>query len=380
MYSKIDDSLKKKIITLKKDSSENVELIVNVANIEKAISYIEKFAIGKIIPLPIVSAVAFTAPYSKVLSIAKSENVKRVSASFKVCSMVYASKKIVGTNSLEKSSVQEFHSVVVIDTGIYPHIDFCLGKNRIIKFVDLINGRDVPYDDNGHGTFVSGVLGGNSIVSKYSGFDNKCNLIVIKAIDSDGETSSIKILQAMQWVLDNSKKFNIKVVCMSFGSVLSTGVDALMYGAEILWDNGIVVVSAGGNSGPDSATIMSPGASRKIITVGSMTKTLDGYKVADFSSRGPAFNYYKPDMVVPGVDIISCNVFSKTNKKFYTTMSGTSVSTPMVAGVASLMLGINPKLTPQQIKYILVNSCKKITGDRNAEGFGRLDLSGIKIF
>jgi serine protease AprX len=164
---------------------------------------------------------------------------------------------------------------------------------------------------------------------------------------------------------------------MSFGSLLTDSRDPLILGVEVLWDNGIVVVSAGGNSGPEYSTIMSPGASRKIITVGSLDSN-DEYKVADFSSRGPALKNYKPDIVVPGVDIISTNVFGK-DKKFYTKMTGTSVSTPMVAGVVSLLLKINPNYTPDQIKYMLINSCVKMSGDRNAEGYGRLDLSKLKL-
>jgi len=231
--------------------------------------------------------------------------------------LIYKSKKIIGIDSIMKYiNYSNNHTCVVIDTGIYPHVDFCLGRNRLVKFVDLINQINYPYDDNGHGTFITGVLCGNSITDIYNGIDNKCNIIVIKALDDVGETSSIKILQAMQWVLDNKLKFNIKVVCMSFGSVIGNGVDPLVYGVEVLWNNGIVVVCAGGNSGPKEGTIMSPGASKKIITVGSLAECDESFSVADFSSRGPALENYKPDLLVPGVDIVSTNVFEK-EKKFY---------------------------------------------------------------
>ena len=155
--------------------------------------------------------------------------------------------------------------------------------------------------------------------------------------------------------------------------VLGEKNDPLIFGAEVLWNNGICVICAGGNSGPESSTIMSPGASKKIITVGSLDNIDHDIDVADFSSRGPVFNYYKPDLIVPGVDIISTNRFNDGHK-FYTKMSGTSVSTPMVAGIASLLYKINPNYSPDQIKYMLVNSCVKISGDKNSEGFGYLDL------
>ena len=116
-------------------------------------------------------------------------------------------------------------------------------------------------------------------------------------------------------MVDNRKKYNIKVVCMSFGSMVLSSNDPLITGAEVLWNNGITVVAAAGNSGPESQTIKSPGASSKIITVGAINDNRkngkyneDNFVIADFSSRGPILDNYKPDLVVPGVDIMGgCN-------------------------------------------------------------------------
>lgn len=375
MYEKIDKRLLEKIAIL--SSKSKVNCVILADNYCDTYRDLKKICKENIIELPIISGFAVDVTIANLYNIAKLNAIKFISSVTRVNSLIFKSKQFLKTNILEEQITDySSHSVVVIDTGIYPHVDFLLGKNRIIKFVDLINNKKDFYDDNGHGTFVTGVLGGSGIVDKYSGIDNKCNIIVIKALDNDGETTSIKILQAMQWILDNRKKYNIKVVCMSFGSIMSEQNDPLMYGAEMLWNSGICVISAAGNSGPEEMSIMSPGASRKIITVGSLDNTSIVAKTADFSSRGPAFNYYKPDLLVPGVDIISTNVFS-FNHKFYTKMTGTSVSTPMVAGVASLMYSINPNYTPDQIKYMLTRSCVKITGDRNSEGFGYLDLGKL---
>lgn len=376
MYNKIDKKLLDKIV-FQCNKKINVDCIILSNKYKSTKKELDTICKNNYIELPIISGFAVSCSINNIIKIANLNCVKYISSDTKVNSLIYNSKKFLHVDFLQNKIVKNYnHSVVVIDTGIYPHIDFCLGKNRIIKFVDLINQSVVPYDDNGHGTFVSGVLCGNSITSKYNGIDNNANIIVIKALDNDGETTSIKIIQAMQWILDNHKKYNIKVVCMSFGSVLSDGNDPLINGAEVLWNNGICLVCAAGNSGPEPATIMSPGASKKIITVGSLDNIKDGLKVAEFSSRGPVFNFYKPDMIVPGVDIISTNVF-KVNHRFYTTMTGTSVSTPMVAGIVSLLYSINPNYTPDQIKYMLINSCVKITGDKNSEGFGYLDLNKL---
>lgn len=375
MYEKIDKRLLEKIFSL--SSKSKINCVILTENYLDTYKILTKVCKDEIVELPIISGFAVGVTIANLYSIAKLNAIKFISSVTKVNSLIYNSKKFLKTKVLEEKIYKSSsHCVVVIDTGIYPHVDFLLGKNRIIKFVDFINNKKDMYDDNGHGTFVAGILGGGGIVNKYSGIDNNCNIIVIKALDNGGETTSIKILQAMQWILDNRKQYNIKVVCMSFGSVMSDKNDPLIYGSEMLWNAGICVVSAAGNSGPEDMSIMSPGASRKIITVGSLDNTSVIPKTAEFSSRGPAFNYYKPDMLVPGVDIISTNVFS-LNHKFYTTMTGTSVSTPMVAGIVSLLYSINPNFTPDQIKYMLINSCVKITGDRNSEGFGYLDLSKL---
>lgn len=376
MFRKIDRNLLGKII-LQSNLKSKINCIILSNEYTSTKNKIKKICGDDFVELPFISGFAVACTITNVYSIAKLNCVRFISSDMKVSSLIFKSKKFLKTNLIEsKANLETKHTVVVIDTGIYPHIDFVLGKNRVVKFVDLINDKKEMYDDNGHGTFVSGILCGSGIAQNYSGIDTNMDLIVIKALDGAGETTSIKILQAMQWVLDNKEKYNIKVVCMSFGSIVGEKNDPLMFGAETLWNSGICVVSAGGNSGPDEGTIMSPGSSKKIITVGSLDKIDFGLKVADFSSRGPVFNYYKPDMLVPGVDVISTNVFEKDHK-FYTKMTGTSVSTPMVAGIVSLLYSINFNYTPDQIKYMLINSCVKISGDRNSEGFGYLDLEKL---
>ena len=325
-----------------------------------------------------INAICAKLNIDDIINLAKSDEVKYISSTSKVLSCVNVSKKIINVENYKIKSNGDF-SVAVIDTGVYPHLDFVLGKNNLIAFHDVINNRTIPYDDNGHGTFVSGLIFSKGFMScgKYSGVDPSAQLVSVKALDCNGETSSVNILKAMQWVYDNRVKYNIKVVCMSFGSVLLNSNDPLIIGAESLWDAGIIVCSASGNAGPLYSTIKSPGASNKIITVGALNDYRDEFgnydvskfKVADFSSRGPALNNYKPDCVVSGVDVCSaCNY--GLNKKFYNLMSGTSVATPIVAGVASLILKNNKLFTPNQVKNFILNNCKQISGDRNAEGKG----------
>ena len=330
----------------------------------------------KVYEYPFINAIGAKLNSSQILKYAKQSCVTFISKQTRVSAQIATSKKILGIeNFYNKNIYGKNTTIAIIDTGINPHLDFVLPENRIIKFVDLIGNKQTPYDDNGHGTFVASIACGNGFVSgkQLSGIAPEAKIISIKALENTGETGAFKILEAMQWVYDNKEKYNIKVVCMSFGSAPLSKNDPLVLGAETLWNIGITVVAAAGNSGPELQTIKSPGFSSKIITVGGLDDkrqegdiNLSNFEIANFSSRGPAGYYYKPDLIAPAVNIIGAS----SDNSFYTKMSGTSVATPMIAGICCLILSKYPYLTPDQLKVRLLRNCKQITGDKNLEGFG----------
>ncbi len=312
---------------------------------------------------------------TQIAYLSKLSSVNFITKEAKVTTFIDRAKQFIKIDNIPLNTPK--HSIAFIDTGIMPHLDFLLPYNKIIHFKDLINKRNYPYDDNGHGTFISGVCCGSGICSnwKYSGIAPNSNIVMIKALDKNGETSSQTIIEAMQYINNIKRKYNIRVVCMSFGADYSGTNDPLQKGATALWNNGLVVVCAAGNSGPSNNSIKSPGTSSRIITVGGLDDGRnDGIiKIADFSSRGPVESRFKPDVVAPSVDIISTNYAYKNS--FYTKMSGTSVATPIVAGICSRMIAQNPKSNPDKIKYTLLNQCTPLTHNKNDEGFGYIKLT-----
>lgn len=289
--------------------------------------------------------------------------------------------------------------IAIIDTGVYPHADLTLDKNRIVAFKDFVKGLEFPYDDNGHGTHVAGVAAGNGYMSKgkYRGIAPKANIISIKTMDKNGSGNTSDIVAGMQWVLINKKKYNIRITSLSIGSDpdLLEKKDPLVKGVNALWDAGIVVVAAAGNSGPKQRTINSPGISQKIITVGASDdkKTIDikDDTIAKFSSRGPTKeNILKPDIIAPGVDILSLysdNEFIpkkgirryrfKKMENPYTEMSGTSMATPIVSGVIALLLEKDSSLTPNQMKAKLIDSAISFNTTKYAQGHGQINIKSI---
>lgn len=279
--------------------------------------------------------------------------------------------------------------IAFIDTGISPHYDLIYPFNRIVAFRDFINGRLYPYDDDGHGTHVAGIAAGNGFCSgRYIGTAPAADLIAVKALDDNGNGTTSDILAAMQWVIDNRHRYNIRVINMSLGvpTDLSYGEDPLIKGANAAVACGLTVVAAAGNSGPGRCTINSPGTSPYVITVGAAdltggktsadrgeTRRSDEVvSVASFSSRGPTpRGFLKPDLLAPGVDIIS---LSNKNAKAYAMESGTSMAAPYVAGAAAALYSTRPNLTPALVKRALLQSTLPLRRESiNAQGRGVLN-------
>ncbi len=125
--------------------------------------------------------------------------------------------------------------VALLDTGIYPHMDF---DDRITGFCDFISHKKQIYDDNGHGTCVAGILGGSGAASygKYKGVAPECTLVALKVLDRFGNGNKENVLKAFRWILDHRKEYHIRVVNISVGTTYRTrnDHDVLVEGVEKL--------------------------------------------------------------------------------------------------------------------------------------------------
>ena len=156
--------------------------------------------------------------------------------------------------------------VAILDTGIYPHIDF---DSRICAFADFIAHKKVPYDDNGHGTCVAGILAGSGRASmgKYKGMAPGSRIAALKVLDRFGNGNKEDVLQAFRWILQNRERYRIRIVNISVGTTYRTRneQDVLVQGVERLWDEGLVVVAAAGNQGPKPGSVTAPGCSKRSL-------------------------------------------------------------------------------------------------------------------
>jgi serine protease AprX len=337
---------------------------------------------------------------STTLSIEKIEHlldtcshIKKVYYDRKVTALLDKATPSIHSDQLQQNGLTgKGVTIAIIDTGIHPHGDL---QGRIKGFKDFINNRTAPYDDNGHGTHCAGDAAGNGALSggKYKGPAPEAHLMGVKVLDKMGSGSLSTVISGVDWCIQNQAQYNINILSLSLGSDAQQPAedDPVVKAVEKAWDNGMVVCVAAGNSGPSQETIASPGISPKVITVGAANdfNTVDRSddSVADFSSRGPTIDgLMKPDLVTPGVNIISLrsprSFLDKTNSSsrvdtHYFSLSGTSMATPICAGVVAQMLQINPNQSPDDIKLQLIQACEDMGQASYIQGHGYLDAEKI---
>lgn len=294
-------------------------------------------------------------------------------------------KQIRCSENTQQTIVKEEITVAILDTGIGRHPDF---GDRVIAFADFVNGRREIYDDSGHGTHVAGCVGGSGYASRgfYRGVAPACRFCIGKVLDQQGEGCIESMQQGLTWVLENQKRYQIRVLNVSLGIGKNGEMERMEELVDLLdtaWEQGIVVVCAAGNNGPKEGTISPLGCSRRVITVGCHEGGYFGARkdlCENFSGRGSrSILYRKPDVVAPGTDIISCNISWKGSdragyRNAYTKKSGTSMATPVVSGAAALFLQKYPHMNNDQVKRKMIYSAYDMGDDWNKQGWGMLDV------
>jgi serine protease AprX len=263
--------------------------------------------------------------------------------------------------------------VAVIDSGSTAAADFGTRLTQVI-----LPGQTSSVDTYGHGTFVSSVLAGSSSSGQYVGVAPGTNVYAIDAQSTSGAVYSSDVIAGLNWVLSNATLKNIRVVNISLAETVASSylTSALDCAAEQLWRAGVVVVASAGNLGPGTMQY-APANDPFVLTVGATdtnntAASTDDF-LASFSSNGTTGDgFVKPELLAPGRKIAALLPTSTTLGAAapaanivapgYATMSGTSFSAPQVAGAAALLLQQHPTWTPDQVKWVLAQTARPVTG------------------
>jgi len=242
--------------------------------------------------------------------------------------------------------------VAVIDTGMdYTHPDlkanYAGGYNAIVSTM-------TPMDDHGHGTHVSGTIGAVRDSKGVVGIAPRASLYAVKVIDKNGSGTYSNVISGIEWAVQNK----MNVINMSLGG--GGSVDAMVKVMTAANRAGVTIVCAAGN---DSGPVNYPAKYPESIAV-SASDSADS--IASFSSRGAEIAF-----ISPGV-----NVYSTYKGGKYSTMSGTSMACPHVAGLAALAVAAGAK-TPAAVREALTKSASSLGLKPAEEGAGIINAAKL---
>ncbi|SOC57795.1 S8 family peptidase [Ornithinimicrobium cerasi] len=228
----------------------------------------------------------------------------------------------------------------ILDTGIRStHAEL---SGRVSRGANFAKGKNTTEDCNGHGTHVAGTVGGTTY-----GVAKQVNLVPVRVLDCRGSGTWSGVVAGMDWVVANAT--GPSVANLSLGGGASASVDA---GIARMTSAGVTTVVAAGNEDTDACTT-SPARASSALTVGATDRTDTR---ASFSNFGGCL-----DIFAPGVGITAAWHTSNTSTN---TISGTSMASPHVAGVAALYLQGAPKAGPAEVEAALEgNGTKAVVKD-----------------
>lgn len=241
-------------------------------------------------------------------------------------------------------------------------------------------------DDHGHGTHVAGIITGHDARGRYIGVAPKAHVISVRIADEHGVGSESSLLRGLQWVYDRRIADEIRVVNLSVSVAMPAPatISPVSAAVERLWQGGVVVVASAGNRGDDlDAAWYAPANNPFIITAGAVdhsgTVAPDDDRLAWFSSRGRAQEgRIKPDIVAPGrkivaplaggTTVLATGLPERIADDRYIRLSGTSMAAPIVSGIVALILERYPDLTPDQVKWLLIETARAYPGQPDGAG------------
>ncbi|MFN2285059.1 MAG: S8 family serine peptidase [Anaerolineae bacterium] len=375
-----------------------MQVIVEGTDVVAASDAVQKVGGRVVAVIDIIDAVVAVIPQAAQQSLAQASGVVRVTVDRQVAAASRGQMpnvefvKTLGVDEVwAAGNLGDGVTIAFLDSGInatFADLKHPQSGNadRLLAYYDVASDQvfepphlnQAPGDPNGHGSHVAGIAANRSYETQdaeFRGVAPAANLVAVRVLDETGTGSYVDVLQGLNWIVQNKDVYNIRVLNISMYAVPVAPYWADPYNRAVMaaWEAGIVVVASAGNTGPDPLSIGVPGNTPYVITVGAFTdnRTPEAYGddyMPPFSAAGPTLDaFVKPDVIAPGAHVES---LMKTNSYLsreypdrrlnghYFEMSGTSMSTAVVSGIAALMLSENPELTPDQVKFRLMQTAR----------------------
>jgi len=284
--------------------------------------------------------------------------------------------------------------VCIVDTGMQlDHPD--LEGFDVAGWVDVVQGKSNPYDDNGHGTNMAGILVANGWIN---GVAKNVNLYVAKALLANGSGFEEDVVAGIDWCINQ----NVNIISLSLGGgqelfpFLGSNGRTIEDSVNDATARGIFVIAAAGNDGgeDDDGDVASPGSERRVICVGGVTLSGDHWAKSSTGNNGFSALPFKlprgdpdkkPELVAPAKDVPVLNT-----QGTWSSSSGTSAATVYVTGAIAILLEAHPELasngtsgdvsTIDQVKDWIMQSVQPKEGQSGHDdnyGYGLLDVQAL---
>jgi serine protease AprX len=366
-------------------------------------------ALGTLAALPSVLSISIDAPLSEARSLHPGDVLAARTVEEGAGGSVTHLRETLGLDGrLTGTGV----GVAVIDSGLQAQVGFA---GRVRAFQDFTGAGGPLQDDYGHGTHVSGLIGGTGTTDGlFQGVAPGVTFIVLKVLDANGYGRTSDVISAIEYAIANKASLGINIINLSLGHPIyePAATDPLVRAVEAATRAGILVVVSAGNYGTNATTglpgyagVTSPANAASAITVGALktfgTIERTDDRIATYSSRGPTWYdaRVKVDLAAPGDKLIATAAKNSTLYQQYPVLrvgsgymrlSGTSMATGVVTGVAALMVeanaaasgGSRPKLTPNALKAALqytafaVGTNEGVSADMLTVGAGAINAVG----
>lgn len=245
--------------------------------------------------------------------------------------------------------------IAVIDTGVdLNHPDL---EGKLTEGMNMLDPSEPPQDDNGHGTHCAGIIAARTNnLEGIAGVDWGSKIMPIKAMDAEGSGTAVDIADGIYWATDHGAN----VISLSLGEYSDS--DYLHQAIRYAYDKGVAIFAAMGNDGISDPSY--PAAYPEAIAVAANDENSE---TASFSNYGPHTSVTAPGVAIP----------STYPDRRYVALSGTSMATPHVAGVAGLIKSINPSLNPDAMRKILQDTADDLgpKGHDDYYGYGQINVA-----
>jgi serine protease AprX len=272
-------------------------------------------------------------------------------------------------------------AVALVDTGVANTPDL---NGRLIRGPDF-SGEGDGIDHYGHGTFMAGLIAGDGTGSPagslHQGIAPGATVVSIKVAGADGTTSLSKVIAGIGWAVVHQQDLGIRVLNLSVGvdPAVSYRQDPLSAAVEVAWASGLTTVVAAGNDG--AGIVTAPGRDPYVLTVGAADNTVSSdpaqATMPAWSGTADLNGYSKPDVLAPGVSVISLRAPGSTIDRAYPEArvdrnyfvgSGTSMSTALTSGIAAIVIQHHPNAVPDDVKGAITSTASAVPQAQIAAG------------